>query len=54
MRSSPLQGEILPDAAIRDQDNRVVVTEFLCDDYNECGMVCPDRAISGKVDKVTF
>jgi Fe-S-cluster-containing hydrogenase component 2 len=46
--------EICPDAAIRVQDSRVVVTEFLCEDCNECGVVCPDRAITVTVDKVTF
>ena len=46
--------ETCPDAAIRVQDNRVVVTEFLCEDCNECGSVCPDKAISVPVGKVTF
>jgi MinD superfamily P-loop ATPase len=46
--------EIRPDAAIRVQDKRVVVTEFLCEDCNEYGVVCPDRAISVTGDKVTF
>jgi Fe-S-cluster-containing hydrogenase component 2 len=46
--------EICPDSAIRVQDSRVVVTEFLCEDCNECGVVCPDRAIAVPVDKVTF
>ena len=50
----PLCVESCPDAAIRVQDRRVVVTEFLCEDCNECGVVCPDRAISVSVVKVTF
>jgi len=36
------------------QDNRAVVTEFLCEDCNECGVACPDRAIKCTVDTVTF
>jgi len=46
--------EVCPDAAIRVQDNRVVVTEFLCEDCNECGSVCPDKAITVSVGKITF
>jgi MinD superfamily P-loop ATPase len=50
----PLCIEICPDLAIRVQDGRAVVTEFLCEDCNECGVVCPDKAIKCTVDKVTF
>jgi len=50
----PLCVEICPDSAIRVQDERIVVTEFLCEDCNECGVVCPDRAITVSVEKVTF
>jgi MinD superfamily P-loop ATPase len=50
----PLCVEICPDSAIRVQDGRPVVTEFLCEDCNECGCVCPDRAISIPLTKVTF
>jgi MinD superfamily P-loop ATPase len=50
----PLCVEICPDSAIRVQDNRVVVTEFLCEDCNECGCICPDKAISVSVGKITF
>lgn len=50
----PLCVESCPDLAIRVQDDRVVVTEFLCEDCNECGIVCPDRAITVPVDKITF
>ena len=51
---NPLCVEICPDLAIRVQDDRVVVTEFLCEDCNECGIACPDRAISVPLEKVTF
>jgi len=50
----PICVEICPDSAIRVQDTRVVVTEFLCEDCNECGCVCPDRAITVPLAKVTF
>ena len=33
---------------------RPVVTEFLCEDCNECGCVCPDHAITVPLAKVTF
>jgi MinD superfamily P-loop ATPase len=33
---------------------RPVVTEFLCEDCNECGCICPDRAITVPVEKATF
>lgn len=52
--SQPLCVEICPDSAIRVQDGRVVVTEFTCEDCNECGCVCPDKAITVVMDKVTF
>lgn len=52
--TQPLCVEICPDAAIRVQDGRVVVTEFLCEDCNECGCVCPDEAIEVPLEKVTF
>jgi ferredoxin len=50
----PLCVESCPDSAIRVQDGRVVVTEFLCEDCNECGSVCPDKAISVPVAKISF
>ena len=50
----PLCVEVCPDSAIRVQDDRVVVTEFLCEDCNECGCVCPDHAITVPLEKVTF
>jgi MinD superfamily P-loop ATPase len=47
--------EICPDQAVRVQDGRVVVTEFLCEDCNECGIACPDdRAIWVPMAAVTF
>lgn len=50
----PLCVEACPDQAIRVQDDRVVVTEFLCEDCNECGCACPVEAITVAVDKLTF
>ena len=52
--TQPLCVEACPDLAIRVQDNRVVVTEFICEDCNECGCVCPDHAITIPLEKVTF
>ena len=34
--------------------NRVMATEFLCEDCNECGYVYPDGAASIPLEKVTF
>jgi len=45
---------VCPDQAIRLQDDRIVVTEFLCEDCNECGFICPDHAISIPLELVTF
>jgi MinD superfamily P-loop ATPase len=50
----PICVEACPDEAIRVQDNRIVVTEFLCEDCNECGFRCPDHAISIPLELVTF
>jgi len=50
----PLCVEVCPDSAIRVQDSRVVVTEFLCEDCNECGCVCPDKAITVSVGTISF
>jgi len=41
-----------PDNALQMRDKKIIVTEFLCEDCNECGMACPDKAI--KIKKVTF
>lgn len=46
--------EVCPDEAIRVQDNRIVVTEFLCEDCNQCGFVCPDHAISIPLEMITW
>lgn len=37
---------------VQDKAKKVEVTEFLCEDCNECGFACPDKAI--KIKKVTF
>lgn len=50
----PICVEVCPDAAIRVQDGRPVVTEFICEDCNECGCACPDQAIEIPLSKVTF
>jgi MinD superfamily P-loop ATPase len=42
------------DEAIRVQDDKIVVTEFLCEDCNECGFTCPDKAITIPLELVTF
>ena len=52
--TNPLCVEVCPDLAIRVQDARIVVTEFICEDCNECGVVCPDQAISVPLEKVSF
>ena len=52
--TQPLCVEICPDEAIRVQDGRIVVTEFLCEDCNQCGFVCPDEAISIPLELVTW
>ena len=52
--AEPLCVEVCPDAAIRVQGGRVVVTEFICEDCNECGCVCPDEDISVPLENVTF
>ena len=46
--------DVCPDEAIRVQDGGPVVTEFLCEDCNECGCICPDEAITIPLEKVTF
>ena len=39
---------------LRNLTGRPVVTEFLCEDCNECGCICPDEAITIPLEKVTF
>lgn len=46
--------EACPDSAMRIQGGRPVVTEALCEDCNECGKSCPDKAISIPLELVTY
>ncbi len=46
--------EACMDTAIRVQDGKIVVTEFLCQDCNECGFTCPDHAVDIPVELVTW
>lgn len=46
--------EACPDSAIRIQDGRPVVTEAICEDCNECGFACPDKAIEIPLKLITF
>ena len=48
----PICVDRCPTSAIRITDKKIEVTEVLCEDCNECGVVCPDKAITIKV--VTF
>jgi len=41
-----------PTSAIKIIDKKIEITEFLCEDCNECGFICPDKAL--KIKKVTF
>jgi MinD superfamily P-loop ATPase len=50
--SEPLCIDKCPDSAITLRGNRIEITEFLCEDCNECGFICPDKAIKIKI--VTF
>ncbi len=52
--TQPICVEVCPDSAIRVQNGRPVVTEFICEDCNECGCACPDEAIDVPLSKVTF
>ena len=52
--SEPLCIDRCPDDALRIQDGKIVVTEFLCEDCNECGFICPVDAIAIEIEKVTF
>jgi MinD superfamily P-loop ATPase len=47
-----LRGRQVPQNAVSLRDKRIVITEFLCEDCNECGYACPDKAII--IKKVTF
>jgi MinD superfamily P-loop ATPase len=48
----PLCIDKCPDEAITLRGDRIEITEFLCEDCNECGFICPDNAITIKT--VTF
>jgi MinD superfamily P-loop ATPase len=52
----PVCVDVCPTTAIQVREEagskRIVVTEFLCEDCNECGFRCPDRAI--KIKDLTF
>ena len=41
-----------PDGAISLKDGKIIIRGVLCEDCNECGFACPDKAI--KIRKVTF
>ena len=44
----PICVEKCPTEALQVRDCKIVVTEFLCEDCNECGFVCPDKAMEIK------
>jgi len=52
----PICVDVCPTTAIQVREEagskRIVVTEFLCEDCNECGFRCPDKAI--KIKDLTF
>ena len=50
----PLCIDKCPCDALQVRDGKIIVTEFLCEDCNECGCICPDEAITIRVEKVTF
>ena len=50
--NEPLCIDKCPDYALSLREKRVEVTEFLCEDCNECGFICPVDAIKIKI--VTF
>jgi Fe-S-cluster-containing hydrogenase component 2 len=52
--AEPLCIDRCPDEAMRVQEGKIVVTEFLCEDCNECGFVCPTKAITISVGRLTF
>ncbi len=47
--AEPICVDKCPASAITLRHKKVEVTEFLCEDCNECGCVCPDKAIKIKV-----
>ena len=48
----PVCVDICPTSALMVGDGKILVTEFLCEDCNECGFACPDKAI--EIVKVTW
>ncbi len=48
----PICVERCPTSALRVEERKVLVTEFLCEDCNECGFACPDQAIT--IEEVTW
>ena len=50
--SEPVCVEACPTTAITKREKTVEVTEFLCEDCNECAFKCPDKAV--KTKKMTF
>ena len=49
---NPVCVERCPTEALSAREGRIVVTEFLCEDCNECGFACPDKAIA--IEEVTW
>ncbi len=50
----PVCVERCPTTALAVQDRKLLVTELLCEDCNECGFSCPDKAITLDINKVTW
>ncbi len=50
--TAPVCVDRCPTEALKVREDRIVVTEFLCEDCNECGFACPDKAIS--IENVTW
>ncbi len=48
----PVCVDICPTSALQVSDGKILVTEFLCEDCNECGFACPDKAM--EITKVTW
>jgi MinD superfamily P-loop ATPase len=48
----PICVDLCPTTALRVRDCKVIVNDFLCEDCNECGFACPDKAI--EIKEVTW
>ena len=48
----PICVERCPTTALQGRERKVIVTEFLCEDCNECGFACPVKAIT--IERVTW